>query len=146
VEDPVRRLQQEWAAERVRRDEKDQARLARDRRNAVLAGAAVGFVSTLATAQFTRRAIFWHSFLLESLLGALAGWILVRRGPDPLTGILCFAGAYLLAWFVRAMGLDPSVLFAHGDLRGAAMIQGNVLSLCLSISSGAAMGQVMQER
>lgn len=144
--DPVRRLRQEWEAERAARDASDLVRLAKDRRNAVIAGAMIGFLSTLVTVQVTRRALFWHSFLLETLLGAVAGYLLVRRGPDPLTGILCFAGAYLLAWLLRALGVDPSVLFAHGDLRGAAMIQGNVLSLCLSVSCGAAMGHVMGGR
>ena len=146
MDEQVRRLREEWEAERAARDQKDHARLAKDRRNAVIAGALVGFVSTLATVQVTRRALFWHSFLLETVLGAIAGYVLVRRGPDPLTGILCFAGAYMLAWLVRALGVDPSVLFAHGDIRGAAMIQGNFLSLCLTVSCGAAMGHVMGGR
>ena len=121
------------------------ARVRRDRRNATIAGGMIGLVSTLATVGVTRRAILWHSFLLETLLGALAGYLLVRLKPDPLGGVLLFSGAYLLAWLVRAMGLDPSVLFASGDLRGAAMIQGNLLSLCITISCGVAMGQVMRD-
>ena len=54
------------------RDAVAEARVRRDRRNAVIAGATIGFVSTFATIQVTRKAMFWHSFLLESLLGALA--------------------------------------------------------------------------
>ena len=42
-------------------------------------------------------------------------------------------------------GLDPSVLFAVGDLRGAAMIQGNMVSLSLCVACGAAMGQIMRD-
>jgi len=121
------------------------ARQKRDRRNATLAGGMIGLVSTLATASITRRAIFWHSFLLEALLGALAGYLLVRLRPDPLGGVLLFSGAFLFAWLVRALGLDPSVLFATGDLRGVAMINGNLMSLCISISCGAAMGQIMRD-
>ena len=121
------------------------ARQQRDRRNATIAGGMIGLVSTLSTAAFTRRGIFWHSFLLEALLGALAGYLLIRLRPDPLGGILLFSGAFLLAWVIRALGLDPSVLFAHGDLRGIGMINGNLLSLCITVSCGAAMGQIMRD-
>ncbi|MHC4847868.1 MAG: hypothetical protein ACYTEG_05360 [Planctomycetota bacterium] len=146
MDEQVQSLHEEWQEQRARQDAEGYARLKRDRRNAVIAGAMVGFLSTLATVQFTRQALFWHSYLLETLLGALAGFILVRRGADPLLGVLCFGGAYLLAWLIRAIGMDPSVLFHHGDIRGAAMIQGNVLSLCLSVSCGAALGHVMSNR
>jgi len=120
-------------------------RQAKDRRNATLAGGMVGLASTLATAGVTRRAIFWHSFLLEAILGALAGYLLIRLRPDPLGGVLLFSGAFLMAWLIRAMGFDPSVLFASGDLRGVAMVNGNLLSLCISISCGAAMGQILRD-
>ena len=125
-------------AEAIRRQQSD-------RRNAVLAGGFIGLLSTLVTATVTRRAIFWHSFLLEAVLGALAGYLLVRLRPDPLGGVMLFGAAYMLAWLVRAIGLDPSVLFAVGDLRGAAMIQGNMVSLSLSVACGAAMGHVMRD-
>lgn len=146
MDEQVERLREEWHAQRAEWDAEGAAQIKRDRRNAVIAGAMIGFVSTLATIRFTRHALFWHSFLLESLFGAVAGYVLVRRGADPLTGIVCFSVAYMAAWLIRAMGMDPSVLFAHGDLRGAAMIQGNLLSLCLTVSCGSAMGHVMSNR
>jgi len=144
MDEQVQRLREEWEERRAAADARDLARLARDRRNAIIAGATIGFVSTFATIQVTRRALFWHSFLLETVLGAVAGWILVRRGADPLNGIVCFSLAYLCAWLLRAFGLDPSVLFAHGDMRGAAMIQGNFMSLCFTVACGSAMGHVMR--
>ena len=140
MDDQVRQLQEEWDAQRAAQDLEGHARLQRDRRNAVIAGAMIGFVSTFVTVQVTRRAFFWHSFLLEALLGALAGYLLIRLRPDPLGGILLFSGAYLIAWFLRAIGLDPSVAFLIGDIRGAAMIQGNVVSLSICVACGAAMG------
>ncbi|MHC4939255.1 MAG: hypothetical protein ACYTHK_09830 [Planctomycetota bacterium] len=146
MDDQVRRLREEWEAEREERDAAGFARIKRDRRNAVIAGSMIGLASTLATAQFTRQAIFWHSYLLETLFCALAGYVLIRRGPDPLTGVICFGAAYMAAWLIRAIGLDPSVLFHYGDLRGVGMIQGNLLSLTLTVSCGAAMGHVMSNR
>ena len=145
MEEQLRRLHEEFTAERAAADFEAELRQRRNRRNATIAGGMIGIVSTLVTATVTRRAIFWHSFLLEGLLGALAGYLLLRLRPDPLGGVLLFSGAYLLAWLVRAIGLDPSVAFLVGDLRGALMIQGNVVSLCLCIACGAAMGQVMRD-
>ncbi|MEM8883970.1 MAG: hypothetical protein AAGD14_07880 [Planctomycetota bacterium] len=145
MDERVEQLRQEWLAEQARRDVADGKRQQRNRRNAVLAGAMIGIVSTMVTAQVTRRAIFWHSFLLEALFGAIAGYVLVRRGADPLNGVVCFSVAYFAAWLLRALGLDPSVLFAAGDLRGALMIQGNFTSLCLTVACGAAVGQVMRD-
>jgi len=145
MEDQLQRLHEEYAVDRAASDFDALRRQRRDRRNATLAGGMIGIVSTLATAPVTRRAIYWHSFLLEALLGALAGYLLMRLRPDPLGGILLFSGAYLLAWFVRAIGFDPSVAFLIGDLRGAAMIQGNLASLSFTVACGAAMGQVMSD-
>ena len=145
MEDQLQRIRQEWIDEQARRDVQAEKRIRKDQRNAVIAGAMIGFASTLATVQVTRRALFWHSFLLEAILGALAGYVLIRRGADTLNGVVVFSAAYLASWLLRALGLDPSVLFAQGDLAGAAMIQGNFLSLCLTVSCGAAMGQIMRD-
>ena len=145
MEEQVQRLHEEYAVDRAAADFDAIRRQRRDRRNATLAGGMIGIVSTLATVSVTRRAIFWHSFLLEALLGALAGYLLMRLRPDPLGGIVLFSGAYLIAWFLRAIGLDPSVAFLIGDIRGAAMIQGNMVSLSICVACGAAMGQVMSD-
>ncbi|MHC4954244.1 MAG: hypothetical protein ACYTGZ_10160 [Planctomycetota bacterium] len=145
MEEQVRRLHEEFVAERETALAEAFRRQRRDLRNAVMAGAFVGLLSTFVTATVTRRAIFWHSYLLESLLGALAGYLLVRLRPDPLGGVILFGAAYMLAWLIRAIGFDPSVLFAVGDIGGAAMIQGNMVSLSLCVACGAAMGHVMRD-
>ena len=145
MEEQLQRLHEEFAAERAAADLDAHRRQRRDRRNATLAGGMIGIASTMTTASVTRRALFWHSFLLEALLCAAAGYLLVRLRPDPLGGILFFSGAYLLAWLLRALGLDPSVAFLVGDLRAALMIQGNVVSLSICVACGAAMGQVMRD-
>jgi len=117
----------------------------RQRRNGTIAGAAVGIVAVLLTAGVTRRAVFWHSCLLEGLFGAVAGHLLARVHGGALRGLVLFAGAYALAFLCRALGLDPAVVFASGDLRAAAALQGNFTSLCFVSSVGLALGQVLDE-
>ena len=124
----------------------------KDSRGALRVGAAVGTggdteerVEVLVTAGVTRRAITWHSFLLEALLGALAGYILGRCHGGAMKGLLLFSGAYLLAFVLRAFGLDPAVLFYVGDMRAGAAVQGHFVSLCFLVSTGMALGHVIQE-
>lgn len=120
------------------------AKRRRDLRNGILAGAGAGFVAVLLTAGATRRAIAWHSFLLETLLVAVAGLFVARSGGGPLRGILLFGGAYLLAFVLRALGLDPSVLFLAGDLSAAPALQGHYASLAFLVGAGAAIGHVIE--
>jgi len=142
--DPVERLRGEFA-ERRSHAQKDAARAdARLLRNATLGGGLIGLVAVVLTATVTRRALFWHSFLLEAALGAVAGRLMARVRGGPFEGVLLFGGAALLAWSLRALGLDPSVLFARGDLRAAAAIQGNVTSLCFAVAGGAALGHLVR--
>ena len=99
----------------------------------------------LVTASATRRAIPWHGFLLEALLGAVAGYLLARAGGGAMRGLLLFAGAYMLAFLLRSTGLDPSVLFAAGDVRAGAAVQGHFTSLCFLVSAGMAAGHILQD-
>lgn len=138
-------LRAEFRERQAREMERVRERRRRNLRNATLAGAAAGFAAVLVTAGVTRRAIHWHSFLLETLLGAVAGHLLVRMNGGPMKGLLLFAGSYFLAFLLRATGLDPSVLFVRGDVTAAAAVQGHFVSLCFLVSAGMAIGHVVQE-
>ncbi len=142
--DPVPSLRNDYALRQEAAMATAHARQRRNRRNGMIAGAFIGLLSVALTAGVTRRALFWHSFLLESLLCAVAGYLLARGNGGGLRGVLLFSGAYLLAFGLRATGLDPSVLFAHGDLRHAAAIQGNFMSLCLVLGCGCAIGKAIE--
>jgi hypothetical protein len=142
--DPVDTLREEFEARRQAGLERTAARVRRDRRNATIAGGFTGLVAVAVTAGVTRRALFWHSFVLESCLCALAGYLLVRGGGGPMRGMVLFSSAYLAAWLLRALGLDPSVLFALGDVSGAAMITGNVTSLVVALSCGLLVGLTIE--
>ena len=139
-------LQEEFRAKQARELAAATVRERRRRRNGTIAGAAAGFAAVAVTAGATRQALFWHSFLLETLLGMVAGYVLARTGGGLLKGIGLFAGAYMLAFFARASGLDPAVVFAAGDLRAAPAVQGHFTSLCFLVSAGAAMGHIVAER
>jgi hypothetical protein len=139
-------LQEEFRAKQARGLAEVAARERRRRRNGTIAGAAAGLAAVAVTAGATRTALHWHSFVLESVLGAVAGYVLARTGGGLLKGIVLFAGAYMLAFFLRASGLDPSAVFASGDLRAAPAVQGHFTSLCFLVSAGAAMGHIVQER
>lgn len=142
--DPVERLRAEFAA----RQERELARVAVEERrlfrNATLGGALVGIVAVALTVSVTRRWVAWHSILPEALLGAAAGRLLARLRGGPFEGVVLFGGAALLAWSLRALGLDPSVLFTSGDLRAVPAVQGNLTSLCFSVAGGAALGHLVR--
>ena len=137
-------LRQEFLVREAEAMERAFERQARNRRNATIAGACAGLAAVLVTAGVTRRAITWHSFLLEALLGALAGYVLGRCHGGVMKGLLLFSGAYLLAFVLRAFGLDPAVLFYVGDVRAGAAVQGHFVSLCFLVSTGMALGHVIQ--
>lgn len=142
----IEELKDEFRAKQARELAMAHVRERRRRRNGTIAGAAAGFAAVAVTAGATRTALFWHSFLLESVLGAVAGYVLARTGGGLLKGILLFSGAYMLAFFLRASGLDPSAVFASGDIRAAPAVQGHFTSLCFLVSAGAAMGHIVAER
>jgi hypothetical protein len=145
MDDSVRKLQHEFALREEQAYRRLEARRRRNRRNATIAGAAIGLAAVLVTVGVTRRAIFWHSFLLDALLGATAGYVLVRLNGGFMKGLLLFAGAYLLAFALRAAGLDPSVLFHYGDLRAVAAIQGNMASLSFTVAAGGLVGMILKD-
>ena len=141
----MKAMQAEFRAREARELERLEARARRNRRNGTIAGAAVAFAAVLATAGVTRKSWFWHSCLLEAVLCALAGFLLARSGGGFLRGVLLFSGAYLFAHLLRAIGLDPSVVFDAGDMRRGLAVQGNFLSLIIVITCGGLIGLVMRD-
>jgi hypothetical protein len=121
------------------------ARQGKNRRNAVIAGAFIGFVAVIATVAMTRAELHWHSFLLETLLCAAAGYALARVHGSTLWGVLFFGAAYLLAWFLRAAGLDPGMIVGGDHLQRYVAGQGNFVSLCIVVACGGAMGHILRD-
>lgn len=138
------RLREEFERERDSALLRLAAKERRDLQVSTIAGAAVGLAAVAATAGLTRHALHWHSFLLESLLCAVAGRLLCRFHGGSLKGVILFGGAYLAAWAIRAVGLDPSVLFAAGDLSRYGAVQGNFTSLCCVVATGGVLGHIFE--
>ena len=128
MSDPVERLREERARQEEEAMLRALARQSRNRRNAVVAGAFVGFVAVIATIAMTRTELHWHSFLFETLFCAAAGYALARVHGSTLWGVLFFGAAYLLAWFLRAAGLDPGMIVGGDHLHRYVAAQGNYLS------------------
>jgi hypothetical protein len=146
VPPPLEELQQEYAERQANGMAEAHEHRRRSLRNVTLAGAAAGLAAVVITAGATRRGIFWHSFLLETVLCAIAGHVLVRLDGGLLKGVLLFAGAYFAAFLLRALGLDPSVLFAAGDLRAGAAVQGHFATLCFLVTTGGVLGHIVADR
>jgi len=138
-------LRAEFDARRAAQMERLLAKRKRDLLNCTAAGAAAGLAAVLITCGATRHEIFWHSFLWEALLGGVAGNVLVRRDGGVITGVVLFSASYLLATLVRAMGLDPSVVFQPNDLRMIGSVQGNLTSLMGIAGIGGVLGHVIQD-
>ncbi len=145
MNDAVEQLQQEFSARQAALTCAALAKQRRNRRNGTIAGAITAMVAVATSASVTRKAWFWHSFLLEMLFCGLAGYLLARAHGGALKGLLLFSGAYLLAFCTRASGFDPSVVFAAADLRRGIAVQGNFMSLCMMVSVGGLLGHVMTD-
>ena len=143
MSDPVEKLREEYRAAQDAGYQEAALRQQRNRRNVTAAGAVTGFVAVVCTAAVTRKAIVWHSFLLEALFCAAAGYALARLHGGFLKGVLFFSGAYLGAHLVRLAGLDPAVLFYSGDMRIVAAAQGNFMSLCIVLTCGGLIGHII---
>ena len=138
-------LRAEFAARRTAQQERLNEREKRNRLNGAAAGAFAGLLAVVATCGVTRKEIHWHSFLWEALLCALAGYLLARWKGGVLKGIGMFAGAYLVATLLRAMGLDPAVVFDNSDLRKIGSITGNVTALAVLTGVGGVFGHVIAD-
>lgn len=142
--DPGSRLRQDFLEQQQQSMARSAVLQRRNRLNGAIGGGVAGLVGTAVSAAVTRSAIAWHSFLLEALLCTLAGYLLARRGGGILTGALLFSGAYLLAFQLRAHGLDPGVLFNVGDLRQATATQGHLMTMSILMACGGAFGSILE--
>jgi hypothetical protein len=143
--DQVARLRADFLARQAKAMARARAREARQRRSGAVAGAFAGLVAVALTAVVTRRSFAWHSFLLEGILCGVAGYVLARFHGGLLKGVALLPGAYFMAWFLRASGLDPAVLFPAPDVRGALAAQGHLMTLGLLVATGGLMGHIIED-
>ena len=138
-------LRRDFDARRVAQLERLLLKRKHDLMKVTVAGAFAGLLAVVITCGATRQGIFWHSFLMETVLCAVAGQLLVRRDGGVLTGTILFSAAYLLATLLRAMGLDPSVVFQPSDLAMAGSVQGNMTALMMLAGAGGVLGHMCHD-
>lgn len=138
-------LREEFEARQIAHYERLLLERHRDLLKCTAAGAATGLAAVVITCAATRHALFWHSFLWEALLGGVAGNLLVRRAGGVITGVLLFSASYLVATLLRAMGLDPSVIFLPSDLAMIGSIQGNMTALIAMAGTGGVLGHIIAD-
>jgi len=92
----------------------------------------------------TRITFYWHSFLLEFLFAAFAGYFSQRSGGGLLKGVVLLPLAYGAAFVLRRMGWDPSSLIAPG----AVLISGygHLLAVCCLVGCGGLTGYILESR
>jgi len=138
--DPATKLRDEFAARQHAEMRSAHKRQRRNRFGASLAGGVAALAAVALTAALARQTIVWHAFGLEAALGALAGYLLARRGGGMLAGALYFCLAYLVAFQLRSTGFDPGSLFAGKDMQLAWAGSGHLMSLGILVSCGGIIG------
>lgn len=142
--DPGLRLRQEFRA-------REQAALRggslREAKRGV-GGAASGVFAMLVaigiTVVVTRISFYWHSFILEFLFSAFAGYLVQRTGGGLLKGVMLLPLAYGAAFLMRRLGWDPSTMLAAQSV----LIDGHghLLAVCCLVGCGGLTGYVLEGR
>jgi len=144
--DPATKLRQDFLA-----NQKTAMRRARaQRRRGWLAGVFGGVIAALLavalTVVVTRLEFFWHSFLLEFGLAALAGLLIHVTGGGLLKGIFLLPLAYAGAYLLRDQGYDPAV-WIGGE--GSSVVidgYGHLLAVCTLVGCGGVFGHILESR
>jgi hypothetical protein len=111
-------------------------------------GAASGVVAMLIaiaiTVIVTRVGFYWHSFLLEFLFSAFAGYVMQRSGGGLLRGVVLLPLAYGAAFLMRRYGWDPSSALAPDAILISG--HGHLLAVCILVGCGGLTGYVLETR
>jgi hypothetical protein len=134
------RLRRDFTASQEAAMRRALARQRRARITGSAGGGVAGLCAVAVAAMVTGQEIFWHSFLLETMLGMVAGYFLARRGGGMLAGMIYFLLAYFLAFQIRVIGFDAGSLFSPTDLRLAIIGQGHMFSLAILVGFGGLVG------
>ena len=113
-----------------------------------LAGALSGIFAMLLaislTVVVTRIGFYWHSFLLEFLFAAFAGYFVQRTGGGLLKGVILLPAAYGAAFLMRRMGWDPSSFLATDAILISG--HGHLLAVCCLVGCGGLVGYILESR
>ncbi|HEX5138163.1 MAG TPA: hypothetical protein VFY93_14400 [Planctomycetota bacterium] len=102
------------------------------------------FIAITVTVVVTRIGFYWHSFLLEFLFAAFAGYFIQRSGGGLLKGVLILPLAYGAAFLMRRMGWDPSTMLAPDAILITGY--GHLLAVCCLVGCGGIAGYTLESR
>jgi hypothetical protein len=142
--DPGLRLRQEFAARERSALRGGSLREAKKGISGALSGVFAMLVAIAITVVVTRIGFYWHSFLLEFLFAAFAGYFIQRTGGGLLRGVVLLPLAYGAAFLMRRFGWDPSSLLAPDAILIAG--HGHLLAVCILVGCGGVSGYVLESR
>jgi hypothetical protein len=144
--DPGLKLRQEFVARERAALRGGTAREASKGITGALGGAGAMLVAIAITVVVTQLKFYWHSFLLEMLLAAFAGYFLLRSGGGLLKGVFLLPLAYGGAYTLRQMGWDPAEMLAAKDAAVLIEGHGHLLAACCLVGFGGLLGYVFEAR
>ncbi len=142
--DPGLKLRQEFVARERTALRGGSVREAKKGITGALAGVLAMVVAIAITVVVTRIGFYWHSFLLEFLFAAFAGYFIQRTDGGLLKGVMLLPLAYGAAFLMRRFGWDPSGWLAPDAILIAG--HGHLLAVCCLVGCGGISGYVLESR
>jgi len=142
--DPGLKLRQEFVARERAALRGAGMREAKKGISGALSGIFAMLIAIGVTVVVTRIGFYWHSFLLEFLFAAFAGYFVQRTGGGLLKGVLLLPLSYGAAFLMRRMGWDPSTMLAPDSILITGY--GHLLAVCCLVGCGGVTGYVLESR
>jgi cation transporter-like permease len=139
------KLRQEFAARERAALRGGTLRQAKNGVTGALGGLFSMLLAIVITVVVTRLSPFyWHSFVLEFLFAAVAGFVIQRSGGGLLKGVFLLPAAYGAAFLMRRYGWDPSSWLAPDPALIAG--HGHLLAICCLVGCGGVFGYTQEGR
>lgn len=142
--DPGLKLRQEFVARERAAMRGGSLREAKSGITGALSGIFAMLIPIAVTVVVTRIGFYWHSFLLEFMFAAFAGYFIQRSGGGLLKGVLLLPLAYGSAFLMRRLGWDPSSWLAPDAVLIAG--HGHLLAVCCLVGCGGLSGYALESR
>jgi hypothetical protein len=142
--DPGLKLRQEFVAREKEALRGGSMREAKKGVTGALTGVIAMVIAIAITVVVTRIGFYWHSFLLEFLFSAFAGYVMQRSGGGLLRGVVLLPLAYGAAFLMRRYGWDPSSALAPDAILISG--HGHLLAVCILVGCGGLTGYVLETR
>jgi hypothetical protein len=144
--DRATKLRQEFLAEQKQAMRRARAHRRRGWFGGIVGGVIAALLAVAVTVVVTRLEFFWHSFLLELGLAALAGLVIHVTGGGLLKGVFLLPASYAGAYLLRQQGYDPAEWI--GGAGSSVLIDGygHLLAVCTLVGCGGVVGHILESR